>query len=108
MALDLTKFKPGQQVQCTVEKLPRTEDAESTILRLMRRDMDNRRALRRAQNVRRQRMVVYNRGNRDWVSREKPAQVVQALPGNKWTMYFTSDAAGDLNAVAKYISIKTA
>ncbi|MFZ4573993.1 MAG: hypothetical protein ACOYN0_06325 [Phycisphaerales bacterium] len=108
MSLDLSKFSPGQQVTCTVDKLPRTEDAEVTILRLMRRDLDNRRALRRAQTVRRQRMVVYNRGNRDWVSREKPAQVVQALPGNSWTMYFTQDTIGDLNSVAGYISVKSA
>lgn len=107
MALDLSKFKPGQQVVCTVEKLPRTEDAESTILRLMRRDAKNRLALRRAQRVRRQRMVVYNRGNRDWVSREKPAQVVLARPGQSWTMYYTPDAAGDLNSVAGYLSVKS-
>jgi hypothetical protein len=108
MSLDLSKFKPGQQVVCTVEKLPRTEDAESTIMRLMRRDSGNRRALRRAQVVRKQRLNVYNRGNRMWTSREKPAQVVLALPGQSWTMYFTADSLGDLHAVSKYISIKSA
>lgn len=108
MALDLTKFKAGQPVLCTVEKLPRTEDDESTIMRLMRRDPANRRALRRAQTVRRQRMNVYNRGNRDWVSREHPALVVRAIPGETWTMLFTMDAIVDLNAVERYISVKPA
>ena len=36
------------------------------------------------------------------------AQVVLARPGQKWTMYFTADSIGDLNAVSKYISIKSA
>jgi len=72
------------------------------------RDSGNRRALRRAQVVRKQRLNVYNRGNRMWTSREKPAQVVLALPGQSWTMYFTADSLGDLHAVSKYISIKSA
>ena len=103
-----TTYKPGQTIVCTVSKAPISKSANATIERLMRLDPANTKALRRAQRMRRQRMVVYNRGNRDWVSREKPAQVVQAIPGNKWTMYFTADALGDLNAVAKYISVKSA
>lgn len=107
MSFDLSNLKPGQSLLCVIEKAPRTEDDESTLMRLMRRDPSNKKALRRAQTVRRQRMNVYNRGNRDWVSREKPALVVRAVPGEKFTLPFTFDALHDLNLVAKYMTIRT-
>lgn len=100
------EFKPGQSLVCTIEKLPRTEDQESTLARLMRKDPANKRALRRAQRMRRQRMVVYNRGNRDWYSREKSAHVVRVAKGQTWTMPYTLDLAGDLATVGAFVSIK--
>jgi len=106
--LDVSKMKPGQNLVCTVEKMPRNEDQESTIARLMRKDPAAKRALRRAQRMRRQRMIVYNRGNRDWVSREKSAVVVRVAKGESWTMPYSLDLAGDLAAVQPFISIKTA
>ncbi|MBS0192005.1 MAG: hypothetical protein U0573_04290 [Phycisphaerales bacterium] len=99
-------FKAGQNVICTVTALPRATGAISTIERLMRRDPENRRALARAQTKRRQRMVVYNRGNRDWVSRETAARVVRVEKGAEWKMVYTLDLAPDIASVAKYLQMK--
>ena len=104
--LDVSKMKPGQNLVCTVEKLPRTDDQESTIARLMRKDPNNKRALRRAQRMRRQRMIVYNRGNRDWVSREKSAVVVRVSKGASWTMPYSLDLANDLAVVQPFIKVR--
>lgn len=103
---DFNSFKPGQQVTCTIAKLPRTEDAEHTLLRLMRNDHNHKKALRRAQRMRLQRINIYNRGNRDWVSREEPAKVVRAVPGQTWTMAFVPGMAKDLASVANYLTVK--
>ncbi|MBL9000302.1 MAG: hypothetical protein JNK25_04125 [Phycisphaerae bacterium] len=108
MPLDIAKLKPGQNISCTIEKLPRSDAQESTITRLMRLDPDNKRALRRAQRMRRQRMVVYNRGNRDWVSREHPAKVVHIGVGESWTLPYTLDLAHDLAAVQSFVGMKVA
>ncbi len=99
-------FKPGAIVNCTIEKLPRTEDAEHTLLRLMRNDPIHKKALRRAQRMRLQRINIYNRGNRDWVSREEPAKVVRAVPGEKWSMFFVPGMAKDLASVSQYLTVK--
>jgi hypothetical protein len=103
-----TSFKPGQVLTCVVETLPRSHGEETTLERLMRRDPANKRALRRAQRMRGQRINVYNRGNRDWTSREKPARVVRVDRGVTWTMEFTPDIASDLASVARCISVKPA
>jgi hypothetical protein len=105
--LDTAKIKPGTSLVCTIDKLPRTDDQASTLARLMRKDPAAKRALRRAQRMRRQRMVVYNRGNRDWYSREKSAQVVRIAKGQSWTMPFTLDLASDLAIVQPFVSVKT-
>ncbi|MBS0187498.1 MAG: hypothetical protein JSS51_05485 [Planctomycetes bacterium] len=99
-------FKAGTNVICTVSSLPRATGAISTIERLMRRDPDNRRALARAQTKRRQRMNVYNRGNRDWVSRETAARVVRVTKGAEWKMVYTLDLAPDIASVARFLQIK--
>ncbi len=100
-------YKPGQQIVCTISKAPISKSANETIKRLMRLDPANTKALRRAQRMRRQRMIVYNRGNRDWVSREKPARVIEVAAGNNWTMTFSLDLAGDLKRVAPFVTVKT-
>ncbi len=105
-AADFTKFKPGTELVCTVAKRPRTEDQEATIARLMRQDPGAKRALKRAQKMREQRMVIYNRGNRDWVKREKTAKVVKVEPGATWSMAFTLDKAADLASVEKFVTVK--
>jgi hypothetical protein len=102
----MSSYKPGQELVCTVTKVPLAENTQDTIARLMRLDPANKKALRRAQRMRRQRMIVYNRGNRDWYSREKSAKVVHVVPGATWTLPFTLALAGDLANVAKYLSVK--
>ncbi|MBS0196591.1 MAG: hypothetical protein JSR77_07520 [Planctomycetes bacterium] len=106
MSVDVSKLKPGQNLQCVIEKLPRTADQTSTIARLMRMDPTNKRALKRAQRMRKQRMVVYNRGNRDWVSREHPAKVVHVGIGEKWTLPYSLDLAHDLVAIQGFVGVK--
>lgn len=103
---DTSSFAPGQMLTCVVERNPRSHGEETTLERLMRRDPEHKRALRRAQRMRAQRMNIYNRGNRDWVSREKPARVVRAVKGATWTMEFTPDIAKDLASVADCLTIK--
>jgi len=102
----ISSYTPGQNLHCTIDKLPRTADAVATIARLMRMDPVNKRALRRAQRMRRQRMVVYNRGNRDWISREKSARVVHVGVGENWVLPYTLDLAHDLVSIANYVTIK--
>lgn len=99
-------FAPGQVLTCVVQRDPRSHGEETTLERLMRRDPEHKRALRRAQRMRAQRMNVYVRGNRDWTSREKPARVVRAVKGATWTMEFTPDIAKDLASVADCLTIK--
>lgn len=105
-AIDVTKFKPGQNLVCTVSAAPKTDDQADTIARLMRMDPEHKRALRRAQRMRRQRMIVYNRGNRDWYSREKSAKVVHPNKGESWTMPYSRDMDGSLAVVAPFVTVK--
>ena len=106
-ALDTTlgNTKPGQVITCTVVAAPRTDDKRQTIERLMRRDPEHKRSLRRTQQLRERRLHVYTRGNRDWTSREKSARVVRADLGATWTMPFTPDIAPDLRSVATLVSV---
>jgi hypothetical protein len=104
----LDSFKAGQKIACTVTKIPLAEGDTKTLTRLMRLDPVNVKSLRRAQNLRRQRMVVYNRGNRDWVSRESCAKVVRIAVGENWTMTYRLDLARDLQNLAAFISVKSA
>lgn len=98
-------LKPGQTITLTVSKAPRTPSAISTVERLMRRDLDSRRGLRRAQRLRRQNMVVYNRGNRDWYKRERCGKIVRPVMGATWTMKWTPDLAPEFKTVEKYLSV---
>ena len=72
----------------------------------MRQDMENKKGLKRAQRLRAQRMIIYNRGNRDWVKREKTARVVKVEVGQNWSMPFTFDKIADLKSVANFIEFK--
>lgn len=106
MAAELSQMKPGSTLACTIVKAPRTPDQVATIARLMRQDADLKKGLRHAQQLRKQRMVIYNRGNRDWVKREKTARVVKVEVGQNWSMPFTFDKIGDLKSVAAFIEFK--
>ena len=101
-------LKPGQMVRCTVTKAPRTPDAVQTIERLMRLDPKAKRGLKRGQRRRRQNMVVYNRGNRDWYKRAACGKQVQAKTGATWTMPFSPQIAPDLRSVASVVSVEAA
>lgn len=105
----MSKFaslKAGQTVHCTLTKAPRSSGAESTIARLMRNDPDTKRGLRKGQTIRRQTMLVYNRGNRDWVSRKTCGKVVRVAPGQDWTMTFDLTMLPDLRSVEEYIDVR--
>jgi hypothetical protein len=66
------------------------------------------RGLRRAQRRRRQDMVVYNRGNRDWYKRENCARIVKVQTGASWTLDYTPSLAADFKSVEQYLSVKPA
>ncbi len=106
MATNFDSLKPGSTITCTVSKMPRTEDQEITILRLMRQEPAAKKALARAHRMRQQRKVEYNRGNRDWVKREKTAQVVRVEKGKTWSMTFKVDQVPDLKAISEFVSVK--
>ncbi len=98
----------GDRVTCTITSEPRAAAAGKTIERLMRRDPDNKRGLKRAQKLRGDRMNAYTRGGRLWYARERPARVVRAVTGESWTMVFTHDIAPDLRSVEQYLELKKA
>jgi hypothetical protein len=98
-------YKPGQHLTCTVTALPKAADDCDTIARLMRNDPSSKRALAKAQRTRRQRMNVYNRGNRDWVSRETCAKVVRVVTGQTWSMAFLPHMTPDLAKVGKFLNV---
>jgi hypothetical protein len=106
MPLDAAKLKAGQDLVCTITKVPRSEAKVSTLERLMRLDPSNKRALRRAQRLRSQREVVYNRGNRDWVSREKCARVVRVVSGATWTMPCNLELVDELLSLGDFVKVQ--
>jgi len=101
-------FAPGQTIKCTVTSAPKTDNRTQTIERLMRLDPASRRALKKAHRIRQQRLNVYNRGNRDWTSREICARIVRVEVGKTWTMRFDFNIAPDLAAVAQHLKIEVA
>ncbi len=102
------KIKAGQSIVCTIAAAPRTPDQKSTLERLMRNDPEAKRGLRKGQRQRRQGMIVYNRGNRDWYKRELCSKIIHPVPGQTWSMRFTFDLANDFNAVKDLVTIKSA
>jgi hypothetical protein len=104
----LANLKAGQTISCTVTSAPRRSDARDTIERLMRQDPGVKKGLRTAQRKRAQRMVIYNRGNRDWVKRETCARLVTCTKGATWSMTFVPTLAPDLASVEKYLKITPA
>lgn len=99
-------FKAGQELHCTLTSKPRSAGAESTIARLMRQDPAAKKGLRSGQKIRRQTMLVYNRGNRDWTSRKTCGKVVRVAPGQDWTMSFNFNLLPDMKSVEQYIEVK--
>ncbi|MBX3359566.1 MAG: hypothetical protein KF745_14190 [Phycisphaeraceae bacterium] len=104
----MTQLKTGQSIRCTITKAPRVVDREQTLLRLMRKDPAISRGLRKAQRTRRQDMVIYNRGNRDWVKRATCGKIARVTKGAQWTMTYTPDLASDFAAVKDYMEVQPA
>ena len=101
-------FKPGQKIRCTVLKLPRAAADRKTIERLMRRDPAVTRGLKNSHHLRQRTTVTYNRGNRDWVQRQKVGKIVRLVAGNTWTCTFDLSVAPDFNAVSDFVKVEAA
>lgn len=101
-------LQAGDAIKCTVDSVPQNKGGQDTICRLMRKDADISRGLRRAQHLRSRRMNRYIRGNRLWSSREKAARIARCTPGASWTMTFTHDMTPDLSSVSSYLKIEKA
>ena len=102
------KLKPGQAIRLTVTSAPRTEAGLDTLQRLRWQEPSVKRGLRKAQRRRRQDMVVYNRGNRDWYKREICGKLVKVAKGSSWTMQYSLHIAPELRSLAKYLQITPA
>jgi hypothetical protein len=101
-------LKPGQTIRCTLAKAPRSAAAEATVQRLMQMSPDVKKGLRRAQRQRRQGMIVYNRGNRDWYKRARCGKQVRVATGTVWTFPYSHQIAPDLRSVAAYVTVEPA
>jgi hypothetical protein len=101
-------LKPGQTIRCTVLKLPKAAADKKTIERLMRRDPAVSKGLRKSHKLRSETTVTYNRGNRDWVQRQKVGKIVRLVNGNSWTCAFDVAVAPDFRAVKDYLKIEAA
>ena len=101
-------LKPGQQIRCTVTAMPRAAADRKTIERLMRRDPAVTRGLKRSHKLRQRTTVTYNRGNRDWVQRQKVGKIVRLVKGNTWTCVFDLGVAPDFRAVKDFVKVEAA
>jgi len=104
----LDGIKAGQTIKCTITREPRTHDARATLLRLMQRDPVIKRALSRAQRLRRRRMHRYIRGNRLYSSREQTSTIARLAAGETWEMAYTHDIAPDMASVGAYLNVEKA
>lgn len=100
-------LKPGQTITCTVQSEPTSQSKRLTIQRLMRRDPETIRALRRGQRLRQVNAQFHQRGGRPWQVRERCGKVVHPRVGNSWTMTYTPDLEPDIESVRKHLSIET-
>jgi len=108
MTATYNDFAPGQMLKLKVTKTPQAAGAVKTIERLMRRDPENAKALRRSQKARETKNNIYVRGNRWWTSRAKAGRVVRVENDATWSMKFMPQIAPDLRSVEKYLSIEKA
>jgi hypothetical protein len=104
----IESLKPGQNVKCTVLKLPKAAADRKTLERLMRRDPAVVKGLRKSYRLRARSTVVYNRGNRDWVQRQKVGKIVRLVPGNTWTFVYDLAIAPEMKAVADFLKVEAA
>lgn len=104
--IDTSSFKAGQALRCTIVKLPRARAPRKTLERLMWRDPEVAKGLRKSQKLRRRNTVVYNRGNRDWVQRMQCPRIIEVKVGEEWTMPYDPSIAADLESVGAFIKTK--
>lgn len=104
----LATLKPGQKIRCTVLKTPMAQGDKKTIERLMRRDPSVARGLRKSHHIRQRTTVIYNRGNRDWVQRQKCGKIVRLVPGNSWACLYDISLLPEFKAVEKFLKIEAA
>lgn len=102
----IDSLKPGQNVQCTIVKVPRARGSRKTVERLMWRDPAVAKGLRKSQKLRRRNTVVYVRGNRDWVQRLKCPRIVDVRVGEAWSFSYDPCLAADLASVKDYLKIE--
>lgn len=100
------QFKPGTEIKITVTAEPNTKRAEETIRRLMRLNTETQRTLRLAQRHRDRITVRRIRAGNLWHQRPRVARVVNARPGNTWTMRYRPQIANDLQSVSRFVSVE--
>lgn len=104
----LENLKPSQKIQVTVKQLPRREDAQQTIARLMRQDQDIKVGLKRTQRNRERNTIVRSRGKRPWAMRMKRTLVARVEEGATWNMHYFPQLRNDLASVEQFLDIKPA
>lgn len=100
------ELKPGSTVTCTITKIPTSAAGVDTLERLMGLDPVIQRGRRRAQRRRRQDMVIYNRGNRDWYKRETVGKFVTVKVGQSWSMVYSHQLAGEFESLKPFVAVK--
>ncbi len=104
----IESIKPGTQIRCTVIKEPAREDDRQTISRLMRQDLDIKRALKSAQEYRMRTLYVRSRGKRPWEVRRPAARHAIPKQGAQWTMTHVPHFISDFRAVSDFIKVEKA
>jgi hypothetical protein len=99
-------YSPGQRLEITVKREPRAASEVKTIERLMRQDMEIKRALCTAQRNRRQNLYVRSRGKRPWEVRRRCARYASVHPGARWTMTFVPHLQDDLRSVQDHLEVQ--
>jgi hypothetical protein len=98
----------GDDIRCTITKVPTRTAEIKTIRRLMRRDVDNARAIRQSGEYRAKRQVVNTRAGRPWVNRQRVSKVVRVETGETWTMRAIPQLTADLRSMSAYLKIEKA
>lgn len=100
-------LKPGSQITLSITKAPTRPDDVDTLRRLMRMDRTVQAVLDRAKTARKHTTKIHQRGGRDWAVRQSPPKFVHPTLGATWQLQYRPQIAPDLQAVAKFISIKS-
>ena len=98
-------IEPGTRTTFTVTKLPTSESASKTLVRLMQMQPEVKKALgklklRREREDNRQQQ----RGGRMWTARAKASKLVHIEPGATFTLRVTPQIKPDLESVAQYLT----